>query len=192
MLTTTPAAREYFSQLLSDQPDGTQIRLSTQSAGTPSADVALNFCPQGEQLESDQKIDCGIFTLFVAADSWKSLDGAVIDFESHPTGGELNIRAPGLRGHEPPSDAPLRQRVEWVLESRINPMVAGHGGRVTLIEVTTERDVLLRFGGGCHGCGMADVTLKQGIETQLRELVPEIREVRDATDHASGDRPYYS
>lgn len=192
MLTITPGARDYFAQLLSGQPEGTQIRLSTRAAGTPNADVALNFCPKGEQQDDDHSIDCGSFTMFVAAGSWESLDGAIIDFESHPTGGELNIRAPGLRGHEPPDDAPLRQRVEWVLESRINPMVAGHGGHVTLVEVTADRDVMLRFGGGCHGCGMADVTLKQGIETQLRELVPEIREVRDATDHASGSNPYFS
>ncbi|PKL95146.1 MAG: Fe-S biogenesis protein NfuA [Gammaproteobacteria bacterium HGW-Gammaproteobacteria-8] len=191
MLTITPAARDYSAQLLTGQPTGTQIRLSTHMAGTPGADVALNFCPQGEQHEDDEAIDCGSFTMFVAADSGATLDGAVIDFESHPTGGELNIRAPGLRGHEPPADAPLRQRVEWVLESRINPMVAGHGGHVTLVEVTAQRDVLLRFGGGCHGCGMVDVTLKQGIETQLRELIPEIREVRDATDHSTGDQPYY-
>ena len=191
MVTVTPVARDYFGQLLADQPNGTNIRLSTQAAGTPRADVALNFCTADEQGDSDRAIDCGAFTLFVAEDSWDALDGAVIDFESTPTGGELNIRAPGLRGHQPPSGAPLRERVQWVLESRINPMVAGHGGHVTLVEVTEERDVLLRFGGGCHGCGMADVTLRQGIETQLRELVPEIREVRDATDHASGSNPYY-
>lgn len=192
MITITPDARDYFSQLLSGQPEGTNIRLSSHAAGTPSADVSLNFCPAGEQQDSDHTLDCGNFTMFVAHDSWKSLEGAVIDFERHPTGGELSIRAPGLRGHEPPADAPLRQRVEWVLESRINPMVAGHGGHVTLVEVTRERDVLLRFGGGCHGCGMVDVTLKQGIETQLRDLLPEIRKVCDATDHTAGSNPYYS
>lgn len=191
MVTVTPVARDYFAQLLADQPPGTNIRLSTRDPGTPRADVALNFCTTGQQDASDRTVDCGVFTLFVAEDSWEWLDGAVIDFEVSPTGGELNIRAPGLRGHQPPPDAPLRERVQWVLESRINPMVAGHGGHVTLVEVTEQRDVLLRFGGGCHGCGMVDVTLRQGIETQLRELVPEIREVLDATDHASGADPYY-
>jgi len=192
MLTVTPTAREYFAKLLDDQPDGTQLRLSTQHAGTPAADVALNFCPDGEQKADDRAIDCGDFVMYVSEEGAEALDGAMIDFETNATGGELSIRAPGLRGQKPTDDAPLRERVAWVLESRINPMVAGHGGIVSLVEVTEQRDVLLRFGGGCHGCGMVDVTLKQGIETQLRELVPEIREVRDATDHASGENPYYS
>jgi len=192
MLTVTPTARDYFARLLAEQPDGTHLRLSTRNAGTPAADVSLNFCPPGTEKADDRPIDCGSFTLFVCADSGNALAGAIIDFETSETGGELNIRAPELRGQGPGEDAPLQDRVAWILESRINPMVAGHGGVVRLVEVTDEREVILQFGGGCHGCGMVDVTLRQGIETQLRELVPEISGVRDATDHASGENPYYA
>ncbi|MDT8437799.1 MAG: NifU family protein [Wenzhouxiangellaceae bacterium] len=192
MLTVTPAARDYFARLLADQPDGTQLRLATRNAGSPAADISLNFCPSGEQVADDHAVDCGTFTLFVSADGQEALAGALIDFETNATGGELSIRAPGLRGTKPADDAPLHERVAWVLESRINPMVAGHGGVVSLVDVTEENDVLLRFGGGCHGCGMVDVTLKNGIETQMRELIPEIREIRDATDHSRGENPYYS
>ncbi|MFN2334851.1 MAG: NifU family protein, partial [Wenzhouxiangellaceae bacterium] len=128
---------------------------------------------------------------YITPDGRQALDGAIIDFEVNETGGELSIRAPGLKGQEPDRDAPLQERVSWVLESRINPMVASHGGRVSLVEITEDHDVVLRFGGGCHGCGMIDVTLKQGVETQLREQVPEIRRVVDSTDHASGQNPYY-
>ena len=192
MLTVTPDARDYFAKLLADQPAGTQLRLSVRNPGTPAADVQLNFCPAGEQHEGDEPVDCGVFTLFVSEEGRESLDGAMIDFERSETGGELSIRAPGLRGQQPDDDAPLHERVSWVLESRINPMVASHGGMVSLVEVTDDNDVLLRFGGGCHGCGMVDVTLKQGIETQLKELVPEIRSVRDATDHSTGENPYYA
>ena len=192
MLTVTPDARDYFAKLLADQPEGTQLRLSVRNGGTPAADVQLNFCPPGSQQEGDEPVDCGVFTLFVSEEGRESLDGAMIDFERTETGGELSIRAPGLRGQQPDDDAPLHERVSWVLESRINPMVASHGGMVSLVEVTDDNDVLLRFGGGCHGCGMVDVTLKQGIETQLKELVPEIRSVRDATDHSTGENPYYA
>lgn len=192
MLTVTPAARDYFSGLLTDQPEGTQLRLSTRNAGTPTADVSLNFCPPGDEATDDHAVDCGSFTLFLSTDGVEALSGALIDFETNPTGGELSIRAPGLRGQKPDDNAPLHERVAWVLESRINPMVASHGGMVSLVEVTDENDVLLKFGGGCHGCGMVDVTLKQGIETQMRELIPEIREVRDATDHSRGENPYFS
>ena len=160
--------------------------------GIPAADVQLNFCPPGAEQQQDEPVDCGVFTLFVSEEGREALDGAMIDFERTETGGELSIRAPGLKGQKPDDDAPLHERVSWVLESRINPMVASHGGMVSLVEVTDDNDVLLRFGGGCHGCGMVDVTLKQGIETQLKELVPEIRSVRDATDHSTGENPYYA
>lgn len=192
MLTVTPDARDYFAKLLADQPEDTQLRLSVRNPGTPAADVQLNFCPPGGQQERDEPVDCGVFTLFVSEQGREALDGAMIDFEPTETGGELSIRAPGLKGQKPDDDAPLHERVSWVLESRINPMVASHGGMVSLVEVTDDNDVLLRFGGGCHGCGMVDVTLKQGIETQLKELVPEIRSVRDATDHSTGENPYYA
>jgi Fe/S biogenesis protein NfuA len=191
MLTVTPAARDYFSQLLDRQPDGTNLRLRVINPGTPSADVELTYCGAGEQGRSDVSIDCQAFTLHVEETSAEVLDGAMIDFETDRMGGELSIRAPGLKGRAPDADAPLEERVAWVLETRINPMVASHGGQVGLVEVTDDNDVVLQFGGGCHGCGMVDVTLKQGIETTLRQEVPEVRQVVDATDHSTGENPYY-
>jgi Fe/S biogenesis protein NfuA len=89
-------------------------------------------------------------------------------------------------------EAGLVERVRYVLEAEVNPRIAAHGGRVSLLEIDANGVVLLQFGGGCHGCGMVDVTLKHGVEKTLRERVPEITEVRDATDHAGGSNPYYS
>ena len=192
MLTITPAARDYFAKLLAEQPKGTNLRIRIDQPGTPTAEVELTYCPTGEQRDSDQAVDCQVFTLFIEAESAKALDEAMIDFESNAMGGELNIRAPGLRGDRPNDDAPLNERVSWVLQARINPMVASHGGHVSLVQVTEDKDVVLQFGGGCHGCGMVDVTLKQGVETTMKQEVPEIRRVIDATDHASGENPYYS
>ena len=191
MLTVTPAARDYFGKLLEQQPDDTHLRLRVVNPGTPSADVELTYCPRGQQRDEDLAIDCQSFTLYVEPESANVLDGAMIDFESNPMGGELNIRAPGLKGQRPSADAPIHERVSWVLETQINPMVASHGGQVGLVDVTDDNDVVLRFGGGCHGCGMVDVTLKQGIETTLKQEVPEVREVIDATDHATGENPYF-
>jgi Fe/S biogenesis protein NfuA len=79
-----------------------------------------------------------------------------------------------------------------LLETEINPSLASHGGRVTLVEVTEKMEVVLQFGGGCQGCGMADVTLKQGIEQTLTRNIPEITAVLDSTDHQSGQNPYYA
>jgi Fe/S biogenesis protein NfuA len=80
-------------------------------------------------------------------------------------------------------------KVQCLLETAINPAVAGHGGVVSLVDVK-DRMVYLQMGGGCQGCGMADVTLKQGIETMIREEVPEVVEILDVTDHAAGQNPY--
>lgn len=191
MLTITPAARDYFARLLGQQPEGTNLRLRSIKPGTPQADVELTYCPTGAEQPGDQAVDCQQFTLYVEVSSASPLDGAMIDFETDAMGGELSIRAPGLKGERPDDNSPLRERVEWVLEARINPMVASHGGTVGLVDVTESLDVVLQFGGGCHGCGMVDVTLKQGIETTLRQEIPEIRKVVDATDHDSGANPYY-
>ena len=119
------------------------------------------------------------------------LDDAHVDYETNATGGQLTVRAPKIKGVAPAENAALDERVRHVLETEINPQIAAHGGRVSLVEIAPENIVVLRFGGGCHGCGMADVTLKQGIEKTLRERLPEITAVRDATDHASGSTPYY-
>jgi Fe-S cluster biogenesis protein NfuA len=90
-----------------------------------------------------------------------------------------------------PGEEEIRSRVQQVLETQINPAVAAHGGWVELLGVQGN-NVFLQLGGGCQGCGMADVTLKQGIETLLREEIPELGEVLDQTDHAAGRNPYYA
>jgi Fe/S biogenesis protein NfuA len=85
----------------------------------------------------------------------------------------------------------LKTRVQELIDTMINPAVAGHGGFVELVDVQDSR-VYLQMGGGCQGCGAADVTLKQGIERLIKEEIPEVAEVLDATDHAAGTNPYYT
>ena len=85
----------------------------------------------------------------------------------------------------------LKARVQELIDSTINPAVAGHGGFVELIDIQDSR-VYLQLGGGCQGCGMSDVTLKAGIERLIKEEIPGVAEVVDATDHASGSNPYYT
>ena len=85
----------------------------------------------------------------------------------------------------------IRERVQKVLDTVINPAVAGHGGIVNLIDVNNNT-LFLEFGGGCQGCGMINVTLKYGVERTIREEVPEVGEILDTTDHAAGRNPYYA
>jgi Fe-S cluster biogenesis protein NfuA len=89
----------------------------------------------------------------------------------------------------PPDE--MRRRVQQVLDTVINPAVASHGGYVTLLDVN-HNAIYLEFGGGCQGCGMVSVTLKYGVERTIREEVPEVGEILDTTDHASGRNPYYT
>ena len=107
------------------------------------------------------------------------------------TGGQLTIHAPGIKGNQPDESAGLEEKIAWVLEAEINPGLASHGGMVWLQEITDNNEVVLQFGGGCHGCGMVNVTLQDGIEKTLKEYFPEITAVIDATDHAKGSNPYY-
>ena len=85
----------------------------------------------------------------------------------------------------------LKTRVQELIDSMINPAVAGHGGFVELVDVQ-DNQVYLQMGGGCQGCGAADITLKQGIERLIKEEIPEVAEVLDATDHSAGSNPYYT
>jgi Fe/S biogenesis protein NfuA len=85
----------------------------------------------------------------------------------------------------------LKARVQDLIDTMINPAVAGHGGFVELIDVQDNR-VYLTMGGGCQGCGAADVTLKAGIERLIKEELPEVSEVLDTTDHSQGTNPYYT
>jgi Fe/S biogenesis protein NfuA len=193
MIEITERAQDHFCKLVDQQDtDDLGIRLRVEQGGTPAANCALEFCEPGDLDGGEWLIECNGFVLYVDGAAVKWLEGASIDFEPNATGGLLNIRAPGIKGEVPGTEAGLVERVRYVLEAVINPQVASHGGRVSLLEVTADGVVVLQFGGGCHGCGMVDVTLRDGIEKTLRQHVPEISQVRDATDHSSGDNPYYS
>lgn len=191
MIDITESAQNHFRKLLAKEamPD-LGVRLAAVHAGTPRADVQLEFAGPDDLQGDEWAIDCEGFTLWVDADSAKALDGARIDYEPRATGGQLQIRAPKIKGIAPEADASLVERVMWVVAQEINPQLAMHRGNVAVEEVTADGVVVLRFGGGCHGCGMADITLKQGIEKTLLEKVPGVTAVRDATDHATGSAPY--
>jgi Fe/S biogenesis protein NfuA len=193
MIDLTESARDHFRKLIESQNvDGLGIRLRAVAPGTPKGDCQLEFCEPGDLRGDEWEIECEGFSLYIESASVPFLDGANIDFARDTTGGQLSIKAPRLRGAPPETDASVVERVRYVIDAEVNPQLASHGGRVTLREVTADGIVVLQFGGGCHGCGMVDVTLRNGIEGTLRERVPEVTGVRDATDHDTGDQPYYA
>jgi Fe/S biogenesis protein NfuA len=191
MINISESAQGYFQRLLQSQGgDAVGIRLSAVNPGTPRADARLEFAEHGDLLGDEWAVECEGFTLYVDAPSAPFLDSADIDFVGNATGGQLTIKAPRIKGDQPKGDASLVERVQWLLDSEVNPQLASHKGRVSLDSIDANGVVYLRFGGGCHGCGMADVTLKQGIEKSLMAKLPEVTAVRDATDHSTGDAPY--
>jgi Fe/S biogenesis protein NfuA len=191
MIQISENAQTHFRKLIEREAlPGLGVRLAAVHPGTAHADVQLEFAEPADLAGDEWAIDCEGFTLWLDAASVKYLDGAEIDFTAQATGGQLQIRAPKIKGQAPDGSASLVERVRWLVEHEINPQLASHGGHVAVEEVTAEGVVVLRFGGGCHGCGMADVTLKQGIEKTLLQKVPGVTAVRDATDHATGTAPY--
>ncbi|HEU0153573.1 MAG TPA: NfuA family Fe-S biogenesis protein [Arenimonas sp.] len=191
MINITESAQAYFQRLLQSQGgDAIGIRLSAVNPGTPRADARLEFCEHGDLLGDEWAIECAGFTLYVDAPSAPFLDSADIDYSANATGGQLTIKAPRIKGDQPAGDASLVERVQWLIDSEVNPQLASHKGRVALDSIDADGVVYLRFGGGCHGCGMVDVTLKQGIEKSMMAKIPEVTAVRDATDHSTGSAPY--
>ena len=192
MISLSASAHEHFRKLIEQQAlPGLGIRLVAVDAGTPKGDCQLEFSEPSDRDGSEWEVECDGFSLYVDTHSVPYLDGASVDFVRAATGGELTIRAPALRGSVPGEDASVVERVRYVIESEINPQLASHGGRVSLREITADGVVVLQFGGGCHGCGMVDKTLRGGVEQTLKTRVPEVTGVADATDHDSGSMPYY-
>src|SRR6185437_4145788 len=192
MIDISERAQSHFARLLKQQGiEGLGILVRVTAPGTPAAACELEFCEPDDLGGDEQVIHCTGFDLHVQHDSVAWMQGATMDFEPTNTGGLLNIRAPKIKGDIPGPDAGLVARVRYVLDSEVNPKLAAHSGEVKLVSVEADATVVLQFGGGCHGCSMVDVTLKQGVEKTLREHIPEISAVRDATDHSSGKKPYY-
>lgn len=191
MISLTPSAQEHFRKLIEQQAQpGLGIRLHAVHPGTAQGDCQLEFSEPTDRDGTEWEIECEAFSLYVDSASVPFLDGASVDFDRSATGGQLTIRAPALRGSVPDASSSVVERVRYIIESEINPQLASHGGRVSLREITAEGVAVLQFGGGCHGCGMVDATLRGGVEKTLKERVPEVTGVADATDHSTGSAPY--
>ena len=192
MITISDTAQAHFRNLLDKQPDGTNIRVFVMNAGTPSAECGVSYCPPDAVEPEDLHLPFNGFEALIDPQSAPFLEEAVIDFVSDQMGSQLTLKAPNAKMRKVDDDAPLIERIEYVLHSQVNPSLAGHGGKVTLLEITADGYVILQFGGGCNGCSMVDVTLKEGIEKQMLELFPgEIKGVKDATEHQRGEHSFY-
>lgn len=192
MITITDAAQAHFAKLLANQEPNTQIRVFVINPGTPNAECGVSYCPPDAIEPNDTEFKFEKLSAYVDDISAPFLEEAEIDFVTDQLGSQLTLKAPNAKMRKVDADAPLIERVEYVLQSQINPQLAGHGGRVSLMEITDDGFAILQFGGGCNGCSMIDVTLKDGIEKELLNLFPdELKGVRDLTEHQRGEHSYY-
>jgi len=194
-ITITDAAHDYLADLLQKQNiPGIGIRVFITQPGTQYAETCIAYCKPGEEKPEDKAIGLKSFTAWIDAFSEAFLDDAVVDYATDRMGGQLTIKAPNAKVPMVNADSPINERINYYLQTEINPGLASHGGQVTLIDVVEEEDkniAVLQFGGGCQGCGQADVTLKEGIERTLLERIPELAGVRDVTDHTQKENAYY-
>lgn len=186
------SAQEHFRKLLDTQEEGTNIRIFVVNPGMPNAECGVSYCPPNAVEASDVEMKYDTFSAFVDEVSLPFLEEAEIDYVTEELGAQLTLKAPNAKMRKVADDAPLIERVEYVIQTQINPQLASHGGRITLIEITEDGYAVLQFGGGCNGCSMVDVTLKDGIEKQLVGLFPnELKGARDVTEHQRGEHSYY-
>lgn len=187
-------------EIRDQEPDGSELALGIKIAGVEGTEFRYEMAMvRTEDIGPGAVIEQhGELTTFYPADSVDNLRGATLDLSRDLLNPGLVIENPNslsppiLNPDAPPPDlsGPIPERVQQVLDQQINPAIASHGGVAELVAVE-DSTAFLRLGGGCQGCGLASVTLSQGIETTLLEMVPEITRVVDVTDHSSGANPYY-
>lgn len=192
-ITVTDDAVEAILGIRAEEPDADQLALTVAITGARNAEFIyeLTFIVAGEAADDDVLQTCGDLPVVIKADSVDRLDGATITVRD---GGlaidNPNSPSPTIGTGAAVADGPVADRIREVLDTQINPAIAGHGGFAELVGVEDDT-AFLRMGGGCQGCGLAQVTLSQGIEVAIKDAVPEIVHVVDVTDHASGSNPYY-
>lgn len=190
-ITITESAQAYLAELLAKQDcEGIGIRMFVTDPGTPKAETCIAYSRPGEEQGDDERLDLNGFTAWFERRSLPYLEDAKVDYAADKMGGQLTIRAPNSRMPKVSDDSPIEDKVNYVLYSEINPGLASHGGVVSLEEMD-EGIAILRFGGGCQGCSAVDLTLKQGVESTLMERIPELKGVRDITDHTDRSQAYY-
>ena len=187
MLSISPKAREMLDQFAdqAEEASGLVLRVEIVGRGPKGFLYDLQFIGSDDRKENDIELEIEGMKVFVAARSAQYLEGTTLDYKETLMGGGFSFDNPN-----PLWVDELSKAVAEIIASEVNPVVASHGGHVDLIGVDDGK-AIIAFGGGCQGCGMVDVTLKQGVEVMIKDNVPGISEVVDATDHAAGTNPFY-
>lgn len=191
MITITESAQAYLAELLGKQDDALGVRVFINQPGTPKAETCIAYCREGDIQEGDEERAFEGFKAWFDGRSLPFLEDALVDYAKDRMGGQLTIKAPNAKLPRVDENSPLEDRVNYILYNEVNPALAAHGGEVSLVELTDDKVAILQFGGGCQGCGMVDMTLKGGVEKTLLEQLPQLKGVRDTTDHSDRSQAYY-
>ncbi len=162
------------------------LRMQIMGRGPGGFRYSLRFVPQDQQEDGDERVDFDAFSVLIDNESVENMKGSTVDFKEDTFRSGFMIDNPN-----PVWKDPIAQSIQELLDSKINPSVGAHGGFVSLLNYD-DGTAFIAFGGGCQGCGMVDVTLKQGVEVMIKEGIPEVTTVVDTTDHTSGENPYYA
>ena len=172
-----------FLNASSEKIQGVSIIIETKTER--KANYSIQFIELSDTPAENISIDFENIPVLVSKEVIPYLEGTEVDLNDK---GELEAFNPSMSITE--ISGSVEEQIQHVLDEEVNPMVASHGGVVSLLEVK-DHNAYLEFGGGCQGCGMIDVTLKQGVEVMIKAQIPEIEAIYDVTDHAGGTNPYY-
>ncbi|HEX2381671.1 MAG TPA: NifU family protein, partial [Acidimicrobiales bacterium] len=178
-----------------DDPDGLGLRIEVTGVRGADFTYDLSFEPLEERAEDDVLQDERGLPVVVPAESVDNLLGATLDLPSNVDQGGLVLRNPN-RPSMPRLGDPIElsgtteEKVRQLLDQQVNPAIAAHGGYASVVKVE-ESSAYITMGGGCQGCAMSAMTLREGIESAILSAIPEITEVVDTTDHSVGENPYY-
>jgi len=194
MITFTDKAREMVESYLAES-QGEFEALRVRMVGSPVApSFELSLVGGQEVTPDDTSLDAAGITVVVAREQAPNIEGATIDFVERVNESGFEVQpvaaTPGARPSGPPTGE-LATKVQGILDAQVNPSIAAHGGSIDLVDVQGT-EIYLLMSGGCQGCAMSRLTLRQGVEKILLQNVPEISAIHDATDHASGDNPYFT
>ena len=192
IINITKSAEEYLAKLIQDKNEtDLSIRIFISDPGTPKAETCLAYCKPDEAMPDDMIINLELINVNIEKRSIPFLKDCEVNFDNDTFGGQLTIKAPNARLPNIAPDSPIEDRINYVIYNEINPMLESHGGEVSLVEFNKENIAVLQFGGGCQGCGMVDLTLKDGVEKTLLEQVDGLKGVMDVTDHSYRENAYY-
>ncbi len=192
MVTVSESAQRYLAKLVSNQDSsGMGVRMFVTQPGTKNAETCLAYCQPDDVVEDDEVMQLEGFNLYLEKKSVPFLDEAFVDYAEEKMGGQLTIKAPNAKMPKIDENSSLEDRIKYILVTDINPGLASHGGEVSLVTLTEDNIAILKFGGGCQGCSAVSITLKDGVEKRLLEVIPELTGVKDSTDHSVTENAYY-